>query len=149
MYEMEGPRSVAQPSTPIAQLPVARLLSAADRATDPDTRLELRFPVLSAVSEVSPGVPGFPPDRYPREVVSAFLLRHRGRAQGLSASNIKILWSSTGQLSLSPAYPVYPPLIHRSVHKRAHSRARPLLKIFNSGGYGLVTAGASCGMPVS
>jgi hypothetical protein len=56
MYEMEGPRSVAQPSTPIAQLPVARLLSAADRTTDPDTRLgNFGFPC-------SPCVPGSPPE---------------------------------------------------------------------------------------
>jgi hypothetical protein len=62
MYEMEGPRPVAQPSTPIAQLPVARLLSAADRTTDPNTRLgtsvsrALRaFRGLPRSSGVSPG----------------------------------------------------------------------------------------------
>src|SRR5258708_32945371 len=54
MYEMEGPRSIAQPSTPIAQLPVARLLSAADRTTSTDTRREFRLPGLSLRSGVSP-----------------------------------------------------------------------------------------------
>jgi hypothetical protein len=75
MYEMEGPRLVAQPSTPIAQLPVARLLSAADPTTSPGTPPGTPVSRLSLRSGVSPGVPGSPPDRYPREVVSAFLLR--------------------------------------------------------------------------
>jgi hypothetical protein len=50
MYEMEGPRSAAQPSTPIAQLPVARLLSAADPATSPYARTRNSgFPALRAL----------------------------------------------------------------------------------------------------
>jgi hypothetical protein len=91
MYEMEGPRSVAQPSTPIAQLPVARLLSAADLTTSaahpPGTSVARR----SLRSGVSPGVPESPPDRHPCLVVSAFLLPIRGPAQGIPASNLKIL----------------------------------------------------------
>jgi hypothetical protein len=96
MYEMEGPRSAAQPSTPIAQLPVTRLLSAAGPTTSPRPGPELRFPA-------APRPPESPPDRHPRLVVSAFLLRRAGPAQGLSAGNLKILWPSTGHPPLSPA----------------------------------------------
>ena len=62
MYEMEGPRLVAQPSTPIAQLPVTRLLSAADPTTSaarpprtPGCPLVPAFRGLPRSSGVSPG----------------------------------------------------------------------------------------------
>ena len=97
MYEMEGPRSAAQPSTPIARLPVTRLLSAADPTTQPARPgPEPRFPA-------APCLPESPPDQHPRLVVSAFLLRRAGPAQELSAGNLKILWPSTGHPPLSPA----------------------------------------------
>src|SRR5258707_3900963 len=81
------------------------------------------FPDSPCVPGSPPELRGLPPERYPREVVSAFLLRGRGPAQELSASNLKILWPSTGHLPLSPAYPVHPPFIHRSVHRWIRSQA--------------------------
>src|SRR5215467_70316 len=77
MYEMEGPRSVAQPSTPIARLPVARLLSAAD-------------PTTSAAHP--PGTLGCPP-------VPAF--RGLPRSSGVSPGSASVL----GGECFSTAYP--------------------------------------------
>jgi len=93
-------RGLARPYSPACRLlgwPVTQLLSAADRTACADARLELRSPG-------APCVPESPPDRYPREVVSAFLLPGQAAAQDLHESNIKILWPSTGRPPLSPAY---------------------------------------------
>src|SRR5215469_11276001 len=93
-------RGLARPCNPACRLlgwPVTQLLSAADRTTCADTRLEPRSPG-------APCVPGSPPDRHPREVVSAFLLPRQVPAQELQDSNLKILWPSTRHPQLSPAY---------------------------------------------
>src|SRR5258708_7144922 len=75
MYEMQGPRTALRP-------PASRLL---DCPAPPDRPRSC------------------PRDRHPSLVVSEFLQRRPNLAQGVSASNSKILWSPTGHRQLSPA----------------------------------------------
>src|SRR5258708_35845052 len=114
MYEMEGPRSIAQPSTPIAQLPVARLLSAADRTTSTDTRREFRLPGLSLRSGVSPGTPGSSPGAVSArggECFSTARPRARTRAFGQQSQDSLAIHRTPAVIPrVSRPSTVYPPV---------------------------------------
>ncbi len=112
MYEMEGPRHsrTAQLADRSAAGDPVAVCCRPPHKPQSRPRAECRFlgsprvPGCCRVPEVAPGVPALPWIGAPFFVVSAFLLPLRAGTQELSASNLKILWPSTGHLPFIPAH---------------------------------------------